>query len=222
MKRYSRHLKLVDQKSLSKLKVAVCGLGGLGSIISYELAGLGVGDMLLVDRDKISLTDLNRQFLYTEKDIGKPKALVAYRKLKAFNSEIKISYRNSDIKNVDLSDREIVFSCLDNWKSRFLLDEKSHKEDFVIIHGSARKFKGMVYVHYFKKNPCFKNIFKISKHIERTEITCNVCTAISSLMISQFLNLIKGKNVFNQLLFIDTEHAKIEVVRVESKSNKRR
>lgn len=222
MKRYSRQKSLVDQKKLNNLKVAVCGLGGLGSIVSYELAGLGVGDLLLVDKDKVSLTDLNRQFLYTEKDIGKPKAKAAEKRLKAFNSEIKIKGINSDIAKADFSDRDIVFSCLDNWKARFILDEKSHKENFIIIHGSARKFRGMIYVHYFKKNPCFKEIFKISKHKEKTQITCNVCTAISSIMISQFLNLIKGKNVFNQLILLDIENAKAEVIRVESKDNKRR
>lgn len=222
MKRYARQTKLVNQKKLHNLKVAVCGLGGLGSVISYELAGLGVGDILLVDKDKVSLTDLNRQFLYNEKDIGKPKVEAGVKRLRSFNSDIKIKGINSDISRVDFSDRDVVFSCLDNWKSRFILDEKSHREDFIIIHGSARKFRGMVYVHYFKKNPCFKEIFKISKHKEKTQITCHVCTAISSIMISQFLNLLQGKNVFNQLILIDTESAKIEVIRVENKSNKRR
>lgn len=221
MKRYSRQSKIIDQKKLNNLKVAVCGLGGLGSITAFELVALGVGDILLVDKDEVSLTDLNRQILYGEKDIGKQKAKIAVKRLRDFNSDIKIKGINSDISRVDFSDRDVVFSCLDNWKSRFVLDEKSHKEDFAIIHGSVNKFKGIVYVHYFKRNPCFKEIFKISKHKEKTQITCHVCSMVSSIMIARFLNLINGRNVFNQLTVIDAEKPKIEVIRVESKINKR-
>ena len=95
MKRYQRQRGLVNQKKLQNTKVAVAGLGGLGSLVAYELAGLGVGDILLVDKDKVSLSDLNRQFLYTEKDIGKEKAKAAWKRLREFNSEIKISYKVS-------------------------------------------------------------------------------------------------------------------------------
>jgi len=63
MNRYARQKGMVNQKKLKKLKVAVLGLGGLGSFVAYQLTALGVGENLLVDKDKISLTDLNRQIL---------------------------------------------------------------------------------------------------------------------------------------------------------------
>ncbi len=214
MKRYNRQKGLVDQKKLKNLKVAVCGLGGLGSLVAYEVCGLGVGDVLLVDNDKVSITDLNRQFLYTENDIGKQKVEVSWKRLKKFNSEITIKKKNSDVSDIDFSDRDIVFSCLDNWRSRFVLDEKSHKEDFVLIHGSAREFKGIVYTHYDAKNPCLKKVFKIRKTTEKTRITCHICTAISSIMVSEMLKFLEGENVFERMLLIDLKKMRIEGVKI--------
>jgi molybdopterin/thiamine biosynthesis adenylyltransferase len=82
MERYIRQIPLLGrsgQARLRKSSVGIIGLGGLGSIISMYLAGAGVGKLLLVDFDTVSLTDLHRQLLYTIDDIGKPKALVGMK-----------------------------------------------------------------------------------------------------------------------------------------------
>lgn len=78
--RYSRQVAVIGkegQEKLSRARVAVIGLGGLGSLVSMYLAGAGVGELTIVDYDTISVTDLHRQLLYREEDVGKPKVEVA-------------------------------------------------------------------------------------------------------------------------------------------------
>jgi len=91
--RYSRHVLVVGvegQKKLRELTVLVAGVGGLGCFEAYLLACLGVGKLVLVDDDTISLSDLNRQVLYTPSDIGQPKVEVAARRLKEFNPDVDV------------------------------------------------------------------------------------------------------------------------------------
>ena len=80
-----------DQSKLSDARVLVCGIGGLGSAVTFYLAAAGVGEIIMVDRDKVEETDLNRQILHFTHDIGRYKVVSAYDKLREFNPEIKLS-----------------------------------------------------------------------------------------------------------------------------------
>ena len=93
--RYDRQIILPEvgeegQKKLQEAKVLIVGVGGLGSPIALYLAGAGVGCLGLVDDDLVSVTNLQRQVLYSEKGLGKPKAICAAERLSALNSEIEI------------------------------------------------------------------------------------------------------------------------------------
>mgnify|MGYP000818512350 CR=1 FL=1 len=93
--RYDRQIILPEigeegQKKLQEAKVLIVGVGGLGSPIALYLAGAGVGCLALVDDDLVSITNLQRQVLYSEKELGKPKAICAAERLSALNSEIRI------------------------------------------------------------------------------------------------------------------------------------
>jgi len=98
--RYSRQLPLLGaagQVKLLESKVAVVGLGGLGSLVSMYLAALGVGKLIVVDYDEVGVENLNRQILYTTDDIGKSKATVAGERLKALNPLVEVEARNARI-----------------------------------------------------------------------------------------------------------------------------
>lgn len=93
--RYDRQIILPEigeegQKKLQEAKVLIVGVGGLGSPIALYLTGAGVGCLGLVDDDLVSITNLQRQVLYSEKELGKPKALCAAGRLSALNSGIRI------------------------------------------------------------------------------------------------------------------------------------
>ena len=91
LQRYSRQLPILGpdvQEKLKKTSVAVVGVGGLGSVVSIYLATLGVGNLILVDKDVVSISDLNRQILYQVHDIGRPKVFIAKKKLESLNPAV--------------------------------------------------------------------------------------------------------------------------------------
>jgi molybdopterin/thiamine biosynthesis adenylyltransferase len=215
MERYSRQKDLVCQEKIEKLEVYVCGLGGIGSFVAFELVCLGVGKIVLIDKDKVSLSDLNRQILYSEKDIGKFKAEAAKKRLSELNSAVKIEGLNKDVSECrDIISKEgMVFDCLDNWQSRFLLDDFCHQKNAILIHGAASHFKGHVYVHKPNTNPCLKEIFKKVSQME-TRIVSPTCATIASLMIFQLLKFLNGEDIFSYILFFDGRRDKLEKVEV--------
>jgi len=119
---------LDNQEKIKKAKIAVIGVGGLGSAASIYMAIAGIGYLLLVDEDRPSLSNLNRQILYGESDLHeKRKPLVAKRKLQELNSQIEIETHSNKIQkdNIEalLQGVDIVMDALDNFETRYLLNE---------------------------------------------------------------------------------------------------
>ena len=115
------------QKKIFNSSVCIVGCGGLGSSAAQYLSMTGVGNIALIDHDLINLSNLNRQTLFFEKDIGKYKADTLQKNLKQINPEAKveISKRKINKKNIDnyLSAYKIILDCTDNFESRYLINE---------------------------------------------------------------------------------------------------
>lgn len=131
MERYIKHINFdaigeEGQKKLLSSSVIILGAGGLGSSFANYFVRSGIGRMKIVDRDKVELSNLQRQCLYDETDIGKPKALCAMEKLKKVNSQIKIEaevleFGGSNIEAI-IKDFDLVVDATDNFSSRFVID----------------------------------------------------------------------------------------------------
>ncbi|MCW5589338.1 MAG: ThiF family adenylyltransferase [Legionellales bacterium] len=132
----SSHNKFNYQKKLQNTKVTLLGLGGAGSHILYELAALGIHQIQAVDFDKIELSNLNRQIIYDESDVGLRKVDIAKRKIKAFLPNAKLNFinikisSNDDVSNI-ISGQEFVISVIDqprnqilNWVNQACINEK--------------------------------------------------------------------------------------------------
>lgn len=138
--RYDRQIILPEigeegQKKLQEAKVLIVGVGGLGSPIALYLAGAGVGCLGLVDDDLVSITNLQRQVLYSEKELGKPKAICAAERLSALNSEIRIHPYSTRLTKENayhiIQEYDIVVDGCDNFATRYLIndiciEQKSH------------------------------------------------------------------------------------------------
>ena len=123
LERYDRQLRIEgwDQEKLMKSSVAVVGVGATGCELSKNLALMGVGRLILIDNDVVELSNLSRQMLFTDDDLGKPKAVIAAEKLKKMNPWIEVESYFDDVRNLDeaiFENVSVIASCLDNWPVR--------------------------------------------------------------------------------------------------------
>ena len=130
--RYSRQIILkkigvIGQKKLLKAGVLIVGAGGLGSPIAIYLAALGVGNIGIVDKDSVKISNLSRQIIFTNRDINKKKSVVAARKIKKINPDIKVKsffkkITKSNIKEI-AKNFDIIVDGSDNFRTRFLIND---------------------------------------------------------------------------------------------------
>lgn len=167
-KRYQRHLTLKDvgesgQKKLKNSSVAVVGAGGLGSPVLSYLTSAGVGRVVIIDGDIIEESNLQRQILFNESDVGAFKAEQAFKKLRLMNSNIKLEYHNTflDSSNaLELTrDCKYIVDCSDNFRTRYLCNDLAHKADKVLIHGALFEFEGTVGVFHPRVDACYRCLF---------------------------------------------------------------
>jgi len=153
--RYSRHLSIPEfgeknQIQLKTARILVIGAGGLGSPALLYLAAAGIGNIGIIDFDKIELSNLQRQILFNENDLNLNKAETASNKLIRLNSEIKIKYFNEhlNINNVlnILSLYDIIIDGSDNFPTRYLINDACVLKGKTLIHGSIYRFEGQVSV----------------------------------------------------------------------------
>lgn len=151
VERYLRQLELlgyVGQDRLRNAKVVVAGVGGLGSVVSTYLVAAGVGRVVLFDNGILELSNLNRQIIYSEEDLGSYKVDAAIKRLKKLNSEVDIVGYVEDVKSAkfeeEVRDSDLIVDCLDNWKSRIVVDKVSWRLKKPLVHGGISEFYGQV------------------------------------------------------------------------------
>jgi len=168
MKRYSRHITLsevglVGQLKIAESKVLVIGAGGLGSPLLLYLTAAGVGTIGIVDFDKVSESNLQRQVLFREQDLNINKAISAKKLLNARNSDIEIkSYPHIfDTSNaLDLvQDYDIVVDCTDNFRTRYLINDACVKLGKPFVFAAIYKFEGQLSVFNYKGGPTYRCLF---------------------------------------------------------------
>ncbi len=136
------------QERLARSTVAVVGCGGLGSASLSYLAAAGVGRLVIADNDTVSLSNLQRQVLYTTAQIGCDKVLCAADRLRAINPNVDIVVHNMSI-NVDnfadfASGADIIIDCTDNYATRYTLSMKSKESSLPFIYATAEGMGGQV------------------------------------------------------------------------------
>lgn len=160
--RYARQIMLPEigeegQRRLGQSRVLLVGVGGLGSPIALYLAGAGVGTLGLVDDDVVSLSNLQRQVLYTEPEIGLPKAEQALHRLHALNAGIHIDAYpcrlNADNAARLIADYDIVVDGCDNFATRYLIDDTCRTLGKPYVYGAICGLDGMVSVFHYQGSP---------------------------------------------------------------------
>lgn len=166
MEKYDRQIMIFGeeaQKKLKRSKVFIAGLGGLGSPIAIYLASAGVGELRIVDCDAVEISNLNRQILHWEADLGRGKAESAERKLKEMNSDVKVeafSERITEENVFDLiGDSDVIVDAMDNFETRYLLNRVAVSKRIPFVHGAVYGFEGRVTTILPGETPCLRCIY---------------------------------------------------------------
>ena len=229
--RYSKQIVLknvgiLGQKKITLSKVFIVGAGGLGCPIADLLCRAGVGEIGIIDNDKISLSNLNRQTLFNTSEINKYKVDVLKKKLRDINPLVKVNkYRKrineNNINNL-ISNYHIIVDASDNFQTKFLLNEKSFKLKKKLVVGAISRYDGHIFVFNFKnkENACLKCFYqeKPSDEILNCDdegILGTTANIVGSLQANEVLKLILGSsNVLkNSILILDTLNLKLRIVK---------
>ena len=165
--RYSRQIILkkigvLGQKKLLRSSVLIVGAGGLGSPVAIYLTALGIGKIGIVDYDKVEISNLARQIIFTSNDVNKKKSSTAINKLKQINPNIKFKSFEKKLskKNINIieKDFDLIVDGSDNFRTRFIINDYCLMKKKILISGAISKFEGQVYTFNFsrKKSPCLK------------------------------------------------------------------
>jgi molybdopterin/thiamine biosynthesis adenylyltransferase len=166
--RYERQILYADfgeegQKKLKRSHVVVAGLGGLGCSASLYLTCAGIGHVTLIDCDRVELSNLNRQILHYEEDIGEGKPFSAAQKLAKLNSSVEVTPVFNEITEHNareiIKGANLVIDGMDNIKTRFILNKACVAEGIPFVHGGVHGLFGEVTTIIPGRTPCLACIF---------------------------------------------------------------
>ncbi|MGA9150870.1 MAG: ThiF family adenylyltransferase [Candidatus Nitrosopolaris sp.] len=234
MQRYSRQIMLeeigfVGMEKLRSAKICVVGVGGIGNPIVTQLAAMGVGKLKIVDRDVVEISNLHRQHLYNEADIGKVKVEVAAERLKKINHHVQIEAvplsitkytAESIVKGMD-----IIIDALDTVDARYALNDACIKYNIPFIYAGALGMLGSVCTILPNKSACLRCMFPVLA--EEDMPTCStegvhpsILYLVAGIQVSEAVKIVTGQQptLVNKLLYIDLNELsfdKIEMSRHE-------
>ena len=167
LRRYSRHLLipevgLVGQERLLRSRVLVVGAGGLGSPVLAYLAAAGVGRIGIVDDDVVDETNLQRQVLFSQADVGRAKSAVAAQRIVALNPQVAVDaypvrFTASNARDL-VRPYDVVVDATDTFGSRYLVNDAARLENKPDVYGSIFRFDGQVSV-FAPGGPCYRCLF---------------------------------------------------------------
>ncbi len=218
------------QKKIFKSKVLIIGVGGLGCPLITYLAASGVGTIGIVDKDKIELSNLNRQTLFVSKDIGKFKVIQAKNYIKKVNNKIKIkTFKQkvslSNIKSI-IKDFDIICDGTDNYETRYIINDQCKKSKKILISAAISKFSGHLFKFNFKKKGCCYRCFMPDK--PEGENNCNaegifspVAGILGSLQANEVLKTILNfkNDLNNQMIIFDSIKSNFRNIKLTRNSN---
>jgi adenylyltransferase/sulfurtransferase len=209
------------QKKVKEAVVFIAGAGGLGSPAAIYLAAAGVGRIRICDDGRPELSNLNRQILHTDKDIGKNKALSAQEMLREINPQVEIEPLPSRIERENINelvgDAQIIIDCMDNFPTRHVLNECAVRKGMPFIHGGVIGMCGQITFIHTPETPCLYCIFPGCPPREIFPIVGATPGVIGTLEALEALKYITGigDNLKGRLLIWDGERMEFHQVNVK-------
>ncbi|KAA1422612.1 adenylyltransferase/sulfurtransferase MoeZ [Mumia zhuanghuii] len=207
VRRYSRHLIIPDvgmagQKRLKNAKVLVIGAGGLGSPALLYLAAAGVGTLGIIDFDTVDESNLQRQVIHGQSDIGKSKALSAKESVAEINPYVNVVLHEErlDVDNVlqVFADYDLILDGTDNFATRYLVNDAAVILGKPYVWGSIYRFEGQVSVFWAQEGPQYRDLYPeppppgMVPSCAEGGVLGVLCASIGSVMVNEAIKLITG------------------------------
>ncbi|MGQ0606189.1 MAG: ThiF family adenylyltransferase [Candidatus Nitrosotenuis sp.] len=220
--RYSRQIMLEEigyqgQLSLRSAKICVVGVGGLGNPITTRLTAMGVGKLRIIDRDVIELSNLHRQTMFDESDVGQVKVEVAAKKLKKLNPDVEIESLPISINDYTALDAiegcDVVIDALDSVNARYALNKACVEKNIPFVTGAAVGVSGQAFTILPGKSACYSCMFPALD--EDSMPTCSIegvhpsiLSIIGGIEVAEAVKIILGKNpsLSDKILHVDLEN----------------
>lgn len=230
LQRYSRQIMLeeigfIGLEKLRKAKVCVVGVGGIGNPVVTQLTAMGIGKLKIVDRDIIEISNLHRQHLYTENDLGKVKVEAAKERLEKINSSVQIEALPNSVTKYTaqsiISGYDIVVDALDSIDARYALNDACIKLNIPLIYAGALGMLGSVCTIIPNKTACLRCIFPALAEDDMP--TCStegvhpsILYLVGGIQVSEVVKIILGEKptLENKLMYVDLNDLSLEKITV--------
>ena len=226
-----KNIGALGQRKIQDAKVLIIGMGGLGCPAAEFLTRSGIGTLGIVDHDKVSLSNIHRQTLYTEKDVNKSKVKIAKKKLNEINSKTKINIFNYKLNktkfNKIIKNYDYIVDGTDNFESKFLINDISLDYKKFLVVGAISKFDGHIFSFDFKNknNPSLRDFYQeevVTDDILNCEydgILGTVAGIVGTMQANEILKKIIniGKNLNGFILILDLLNLSIRRVKLKKR-----
>jgi molybdopterin-synthase adenylyltransferase len=227
--RYDRQLPIEGignegQVKIRDATVGIVGMGGLGSPVSIYLAAAGVGELIIVDDQKVEASNLNRQIMHWQEDADASRSKVdsATNKLIAMNPALKVRRHRQRIgpENIAvlLADVDILVDCTDNFETRMILNEFAIHNSKPLVHGAVEALHGQITTIMVGRTPCLRCIFPRSPRPKASiPVLGAAAGVIGTIQATEVIKLITGlgEPLLGKLLVIDLRSNCYETVCIE-------
>jgi adenylyltransferase/sulfurtransferase len=228
-RRYSRQIRVEGigesgQARLLQARVLVIGMGGLGSPAALYLAAAGVGTLVISDFDRVEESNLQRQIIHRQEDIGEQKARSARRALQSVNPECRVVAKDWQLDDDELGDEvraaDLVLDCSDNFATRFALNRQCVSSRTPLVSGAAIRREGQIITFLPGTGPCYQCLYPAGLEHEETcaleGVLAPVVGVIGSMQALQALQVLTGAgaDLAGRLLLFDAAAMQWRSVRV--------
>ena len=240
LERYSRQILLPEigeqgQQMIGHASVLIVGVGGLGTLVAQYLAMAGVGKIGLMDFDKVSESNLNRQVLYTEKDLGVVKVEAAKMRLTEINASLNYLTFNeilsTDNAKAIFSKFDLIIDGTDNIISKYIINDACNALNKPWVYGSIYRFEGQVSVFNYENGPTYRCLYPENDNqvlsCEEAGVVGVVSATVAIQQATEALkvilkkeNILSGKLLVTNVLSHKTAFFGIQKSNIETKKNK--
>ncbi len=230
LERYDRQIRISGfgkegQEKLKEARVLVAGAGGLGFPISAYLVAAGIGKMKIVDKDVVELSNLNRQLLHWDKDVGRRKVESAREKLIQINSRVEVDAIGDVITETNVlnlvSDVDAIVDAMDNFPTRFALNKAALKKRIPFFHGAVRGFMGQATTIVPGETACLRCIFPEAPSPEKFPILGSITGLIGTIQATEVVKYFTGIGSLlkNKLLIYDGKYTSFDIIELKANPN---